>query len=470
MALNPYFLQGSPNEQNLVQDLINEHLRMFGIEVYYIPRKYIKTDNIIREVQSSKFDDTFLIEGYLNNYEGYSPGSDIMTKFGISLRNELTLTISRERFEDFISPILQSIIESDEENKNIDGSALFSTRPKEGDLIYFPLGQRLFEIKQVEFERPFYQLGKNYIYELQCELFEYEDEEIDTDIPEIDDRTKDIGYITTLTLVGLGSTAYGTALVAPSGSVEKVYLNNDGYGFISTPTVSISAPQAGGIRATAVAITTSIGKNKIAIKEIALTNAGYGYTTPPTVTITGGGGAGAAATCGINTGTGIYTVVITSGGSNYYRLPEVTFSSPSIGTGTTAIGIASISNGQVKSVLITNSGFGYTNPTVTFSSPPIVGVGTFRVSEKITGQTSGTEAIVKSWIDTGSDIKILKIQINNGTFYPGEVVLGSESSASYLVKEYSNDDTYNAYNQNEEFELEADKIIDFSESNPFGTY
>ena len=110
MALNPFFLQGSPGEQSLVQDLVNEHLRMFGIEVYYIPRKQLKTDNIIREVQSSKFDDNFILEAYLNNYEGYSPGSDIMSKFGISLRNELSLIISRERFEEFISPFLSSII------------------------------------------------------------------------------------------------------------------------------------------------------------------------------------------------------------------------------------------------------------------------------------------------------------------------------------------------------------------------
>jgi hypothetical protein len=441
---------------------------MFGIDVYYIPRKYIKTDNIIREVQSSKFDDSFIIEGYLNNYEGYSPGSDIMTKFAISLRNELTLTISRERFEDFISPILQSIIQGDEEVTNTEGSALFSTRPKEGDLIYFPLGQRLFEIKQVEFERPFYQLGKNYIYELQCELFEYEDEEIDTSIPEIEERLKDVGFITTLTLVGVGSTAYGTALVAPSASVEKVYLNNDGYGYISNPTITISAPPSGGVRATAVAITTSIGGNKKAIKEIALTNAGYGYTVAPTVSISGGGGTGAAATCGINTGSGIYTVTMTSGGSNYYKVPIVTFSSPAIGT--TAVGIASISNGQVQAVLITKTGFGYINPTVSFAAPPIVGIGTYRIAERIIGQTSGTEAIVKEWTDTGGLTKTLKIQINNGTFYPGEVVVGSASSASYIVKEYSGDDPYDKYRQNEEIELEADQIIDFSESNPFGTY
>jgi hypothetical protein len=441
---------------------------MFGIEVYYIPRKYIKTDNIIREVQSSKFDDSFIIEGYLNNYEGYAVGSDIMTKFGISLRNELTLTISKERFEDFIAPILESIIDGDEASKNTDGSALFSTRPKEGDLIFFPLGQRIFEIKKVEFDRPFYQLGKNYIYELQCELFEYEDEEIDTSIPEIEERTKDIGFITTLTLVGVGSTATGNALVGLSTGVQRIYINNDGYGYTSTPTVTISAPPVGGVRSTAVAITTSIGKGRIAIREIALTNAGYGYTSIPTVTISGGGGAGAAATAGISTGSGVYRINLTSGGTNYYKAPTVTFSSPAIGT--TAVGIASISNGQVQAVLITNTGFGYTSATVTFAAPPIVGIGTFKSTERIVGQSSGAEAIVKEWIDTGTSVKTLKIQLNNGTFYPGEVVVGTASSASYIVKSYSGDDIYDPYRQNEEIEDEADTFVDFSEGNPFGTY
>jgi len=102
MALNPFFLQGSANEQFLIQDLINEQLRMYGIEVYYLPRKILKSDDIIREVQSSKFDDNFIIEAYLNNYDGYAPGSDVMSKFGLTLKNEINLIISRERFEEFI--------------------------------------------------------------------------------------------------------------------------------------------------------------------------------------------------------------------------------------------------------------------------------------------------------------------------------------------------------------------------------
>ena len=97
MALNPFFLQGSPSEQRLVQELIDEHLKIFGIDVYYLPRKMIETDDVLGEVQSSKFNDAYVLEAYLNNYEGYAKGSDIMTKFGVNLENEITLVTGASR-------------------------------------------------------------------------------------------------------------------------------------------------------------------------------------------------------------------------------------------------------------------------------------------------------------------------------------------------------------------------------------
>ena len=160
MALNPFFLQGTQSEQRLIQDLINEHLRMYGVEVVYIPRKFVNRKSIIEEVQSSRFDDNFAIEAYVNTYDGYSGAGDILTKFGMSLRDELLITISKERFEDFIAPFMGALDAGTGE-----GEIILSTRPREGDLIYFPLGQRLFEVKFVEHENPFYQLGKNYVYE-----------------------------------------------------------------------------------------------------------------------------------------------------------------------------------------------------------------------------------------------------------------------------------------------------------------
>ncbi len=198
MALNPFFLQGAQSEQRLTQDLINEHLRTFGVEVTYIPRKYVSRETIMEEVTSSKFDDNFSIEAYVNNYDGYGGAGDVLTKFGMSIKDEVILTISKERFEDFIAPFMAGLDDGTDTSEII-----LSSRPREGDLVYFPLGGRLFEIKFVEHENPFYQLGKNYVYELKCELFEYEDEVIDTSIEAIDTQVQEEGFISTLRLVVL---------------------------------------------------------------------------------------------------------------------------------------------------------------------------------------------------------------------------------------------------------------------------
>ena len=548
MALNPFFLQGSQGEQRLVQDLINEHLRIYGVEVTYIPRKFVARETIMEEVTSSKFDDNFLIEAYVNTYEGYSGSGDILTKFGMSLRDEVTLTLSKERFEDFIAPFLDAMPESEVE---------VSTRPREGDLIYFPLGQRLFEVKFVEHEKPFYQLGKNYVYELKCELFEYEDEVIDTDIDEIDTQIQDEGFITTLNLVGTGRTATATATLSqPTGYIRKIILNNDGSGYNTAPTVAISTAPSGGVNATAVAITTSIGGVK-SIKEILLTNAGSGYVTPPLVTIlnTGTGGVGAAATALIETtdkGVINFTVVDEGVGYSNSSPPLVTIGEPT-GSGTTAVTNAQavIFDNKVSSIRVRDAGIGHTvAPTVTIGNPSIItGIGTYQFNEIVRGATSGTEARVKSW---DSDTKVLKVSmVGIGTtvsgFIPGEEVRSTESLAfitnvsfgatigiqtniisgistagisiaddiadsvnvigagitvsgigtdqitlsqstinltpitqtvsigtttftTYSVSTYDDRDIYDEYSENDEFEVEADDIIDFSQSNPFGTY
>lgn len=548
MALNPFFLQGSQGEQRLVQDLINEHLRIYGVEVTYIPRKFVARETIMEEVTSSKFDDNFLIEAYVNTYEGYSGSGDILTKFGMSLRDEVTLTLSKERFEDFIAPFLDAMPESEVE---------VSTRPREGDLIYFPLGQRLFEVKFVEHEKPFYQLGKNYVYELKCELFEYEDEVIDTDIDEIDTQIQDEGFITTLNLVGTGRTATATATLSqPTGYIRKIVLNNDGSGYNTAPTVAISTAPSGGVNATAVAITTSIGGVK-SIKEILLTNAGSGYVTPPLVTIlnTGTGGVGAAATALIETtGKGVINFTVVDEGVGYSNSspPLITIGEPT-GSGTTAVTNAQavVFDSKLSSIRIRDAGIGHTvAPTVTVGNPTIItGIGTYQFNEIVKGVTSGTEARVKSW---DSDTKVLKVSmVGIGTtvsgFIPGEEVRSTESLAfitnvsfgatigiqtniisgistagisiaddiadsvnvigagitvsaigagqitlsqstinltpitqtvsigtttftTYSVSTYDDRDIYDEYSENDEFEVEADDIIDFSQSNPFGTY
>jgi hypothetical protein len=484
MALNPFFLHGTSSEQRLVQDLINEQLRMYGVEVVYIPRKFVNKKTIIEEVTSSRFDDNFEIEAYVINYDGYSGQGDILTKFGVSLKDELLITISKERFEDFISPFL-SVLDDGTEESDI----ILSTRPREGDLIYFPLGERLFEIKFVEHENPFYQLGRNYIYELKCELFEYEDEIISTSIEEIDTQVKEEGYITTLNLIGTGVTATATASISgsvPSGYVKEIFINNDGSGYTSTPVVTISNSPTNliGDRATAVAITTVRGGIR-SVERIYLTNAGAGYVTPPRITISGGGGVGAAATCSIETTyKGVVKFTISDGGVGYGTAPIVTVSAPGElainGVGQTAVGIALIGyvglnvSPSVKSIYVSNPGFGYTTtPTVTIANPEtITGFGTYLFNEIVIGSRSKTRARVKNWDKDECILKIsnVGIGVTQLGFFPGETITGTESGALYTVETFDKMDTYNKYNQNDEIEEEADLILDFSESNPFGNY
>jgi hypothetical protein len=462
MALNPFFLQGSPGEQRLVQDLINEHLKIYGVDVIYIPRKFVRKQTIIREIQSSKFDDNYAIEAYINNYDGYTGQGDILSKFGVSLKDELSLVISKERFEDFISPFLES-----GDNDEI----VLSSRPREGDLVYFPLGERLFEVKFVEHEVNFYQLGKLYMYELKCELFEYEDEVIDTSIEEIDTQIKDEGYITTLQLISSGSVAIAAAIIN-TGYVREIFLNNDGYGYTSTPIVAISSAPIGGTNASAIAITTERA-GVYSVQSIILTNAGSGYTTPPTISIIGGG-VGASATCSVETSLyGVSRININNNGNGYITPPIVTINGP-VGSGQTATAISIVGTDQsVSSFGITNPGSGYTiSPIVNIANPPVIfGFGTYQFNEIIFGSISGTTARVKSW---DFDTKVLKVSfVDNAAtsgFYPGEVIIGSSSNAYYAVQSYDTWDQYDKYSENIEIENAADGIIDFSESNPFGTF
>jgi hypothetical protein len=463
MALNPFFLQGSPNEQRLVQELINEQLRIYGVEVVYIPRKFVRRETILREISSSKFDDNFALEAYVNNYDGYSGQGDILTKFGMSLKDDLSLIISKERFEDFISPFLET--ESDEE-------IVLASRPREGDLVYFPLGQRLFEVKFVEHEQPFYQLGKLYVYELKCELFEYEDEVIDTSIDEIDTQVQEEGYITTLSLIGLGRTATALATIG-TGYIREITLNNDGYGYTSIPTIGISSAPSGGTNASAKAI-TELKSGFYDIKQIVLTNAGTGYTVAPIITIIGNG-IGAAATCGIETSQfGVISINLADNGVGYSTAPLVTIVG-NVGLGVTATAISSaVGTAQsVSSISIVNPGIGYTIvPQVVINGPPILsGIGTYIFNEIVTGSRSGTAARVKSW---DFDTKILKVSfvdnVTSNGFFPGETIVGSTSNAQYSVNTYSNWNPYDKYGDNLQIQTEAESILDFSESNPFGSY
>jgi hypothetical protein len=171
MTLNQFFTQGTTGEQGLIQDLVDEQIKMFGKNVYYIPRILVKEDDVFGEDTLSKFEGAFELEVYLEDAGGFRGDGDIFSKFGVRIQDQVTFIVSRRRFTQAVDDNAQLIVEG---------------RPNEGDLVHFSMVGKTFEIQYVEHELPFYQLGKNYIWGLRCELFEYSDEDITTGVSEVD--------------------------------------------------------------------------------------------------------------------------------------------------------------------------------------------------------------------------------------------------------------------------------------------
>lgn len=294
---------------------------MYGVEVYYIPRKYLTKTTVIEEVIQSEFNNAYPIEAYVNNYDGYDGQGTLLSKFGIQDLDDLTLIISKDRYENYITPLIKDL-------PNIE----LATRPKEGDLIYFPYGDRLFEIKFVEHEKPFYQLQKNYVYELRCELYRYSSEVINTGVDEIDDNFQDQGYIQTYKTLGIGETAAAyTGIV--NGALSLFTFSDKGYGYNAPVTLGLSTAPSGGVDAAGIVTgrTTygSSGDQFLTIQGVELTNPGAGYTVAPLITFTGKTtGVGAVATVGIATEGAVGFVTVTDVGSNYSIEPTVTFEDP----------------------------------------------------------------------------------------------------------------------------------------------
>ena len=171
MPTNVYFDTGTTSEQRLYEDLIIEQLKIYGQDVYYLPRKIANKDTIFGEDPASSFDDSYIIEMYVDNTDGYMGEQEIIKKFGLELRDDIVFTVSKLRWETLIS-------------NNADLQT--SLRPNEGDLVYFPTTKAFFEIQFVEHEQPFYQQSALPVYKLSCTKFEYSSERIDTGIASID--------------------------------------------------------------------------------------------------------------------------------------------------------------------------------------------------------------------------------------------------------------------------------------------
>lgn len=207
MARNTYFSQGSTTEAGLYEDIIIEAIKIYGQDVFYIPRIIVQEDNIFQETVESKFEKSFKMEMYLENTDGFEGQGDILSKFGIENRDEATLIVAKKTW-----------------NKALYGETITEPiRPKEGDLIYFTLSKGLFEIRFVEEEQPFYQLKNLPVYRLTVEAFEYSDEALDTGIDEIDVVETEVGSRVAVTMTG-GSGTYqiGEVVTAADSTAAEV--------------------------------------------------------------------------------------------------------------------------------------------------------------------------------------------------------------------------------------------------------
>lgn len=198
MARNVYINDKVRSEQNLYEDLVIETLKIYGQDVYYIPREIANEDKIFGEDIPSRFGTGYKIEMYIDNVEGFDGEGDLFTKFGVEIRDEATFIVARRRWSTTVEQYDNNITEE---------------RPREGDLIYLPLSNSMFEISHVEHEMPFYQLGNLPTYRMRASLFEYNDEDFDTGIASVDDIEVEGAYQYVVEIEG-NRRATGTASIS----------------------------------------------------------------------------------------------------------------------------------------------------------------------------------------------------------------------------------------------------------------
>lgn len=435
MAKNVYFSGGTRSEQRLYEDLIIESLKIYGHDVYYLPREIVNKDDLFTEDVLSKFDENYMIEMYISNYEGFEGDGSLLSKFGVRIADEATFIIAKRRWEDLISS---------------SNNLVSAFRPNEGDAIYLPLTDQLFQIKFVEHEKPFRQLDGIQTYGLVAELMEFSNERLDTGIAEIDNLARITGYTTTFKItdgikdfvVTAGGTGYGSGTTATiggtgtgasatvsltSGVVTSVNVTEPGLGYTTVPPISIVGSgtgaavtaliaakgnfQTGETVRSQVSTATAVATRTLnVVSSIAVTNNGNKYTSAPTVTISGGGGSGATATATLN------------------------------------------STGQVSGIILTDTGSGYT-------SDPIVTIGA--------SPNEATAKVVR-FDTTNKELEVTDIV---GKFTDNDSLLGLTSGAEWTINTFSSIENENDPEaENSFFESEGDNIIDWTEGNPFGEY
>lgn len=431
MATNFYFNNfTNSQEQHLIEDLVTESIKIYGHDVYYLPRTLVARDSLYNQDDLSTFDSAYLVDMYIKNVEGFEGEGDLFQRFGVEIRDQITFVISQRTFDLEISGATSLI------------------RPNEGDLIFLPLNNKPFEIKFVEHEAVFYQMGSLQTYEMTCELYEYSGERFNTGITSIDnienlnapstqiyvenvtgnyviDETVYVslpliaGEQATASLTpsvssgqvsitiangGIGYASNTLITVSPpdteeanltfnfvGGSLSSVDVNDGGGFFSSAPTITISPPNANSNQATANSyVTDGI------VTEIELLDQGQFYVDPPGATVTvalppDGNTSNRATATATVTGGKVTSISLVSGGDGYYEgAPDVTISAP-IGSLSDfqASAAATLTDGIVTSVSVTNSGQFYDGTEDITIDAPTSATARARMDVNGTGVVSG---------------------------------------------------------------------------------
>jgi hypothetical protein len=309
MSRNVYFSHGNKSEQLFHEDLIVESLSIYGQDMYYIPRTLVAKDEILGEDRLSKFKDAYPVEMYLENVDGFDGQGAFIQKFGLMMEQSATLVVARRRWDQLVGR---------------HGTTQLPNRPCEGDLLYFPLTNGLFEIKFVQHQDPFYQIGKLFVYKLQVELFQYASEKLDTGISDIDvfeslktqDTSITLNGVVVNTIIDNIGIGYSTAPTVTFGinwaattivkDGAEICWQNRRYIATKTGTTSTTAPthtsgtvnngttalRYAGTRATGTADMGDVDSQSV--MRIIITNGGNGYNVPPAIIFTGNGSGASA--------------------------------------------------------------------------------------------------------------------------------------------------------------------------------
>ena len=268
MARNFYFSEKVRSEIDLYEDLVIESLKIYGQDVYYLPRTLVSEDTLLGGDPTSQFASANKIEMYIENIEGFDGEGDLFTRFGVEIRDEVTLVVAKRRFETQV--------------RRMNNTGISLDRPAEGDLVFIPLTKKMFEIQHVEHEQPFYQIENLPVFKLRCTLFEYTGEDLDTSIDDIQSIEQD------------GTYQYKVRVIAPklpvvtavmdSSRVGSLNLVSGGNYFTSAPTIRFIGAVTSGDSAAATATIDSRGT----VSALTLTDSGNNYSATPTLEFIGG--------------------------------------------------------------------------------------------------------------------------------------------------------------------------------------